>query len=425
MHINADVENAVRQPSRVLRLHEILARGGDENLRFYDAAGKAVYHKENFSAFLLGNNLAVEPVTVEIVPSLECNMDCRNCTYKQNRSKSRRFTKERLMSMAVYDKILRGLKELRTKGIIFTGGGEPMMNRSLEDFMSACSKEGYDFGLYTNGLLLSEDRIRKILEAQPLFVRVSLNAGSAEVHRKQFGYSAGGSSRFDMITHNIAKLGRLKKKLSPETNVGIGFILNAANSSECNQIAKLLLRIQEQANDGIDHASFRPEVNYFDENMKPVRLQPNAALFAMMPVRLQEQVVDIVGKHMRILVNSVGFQHLSKAIENVPNIATPWSASFNYDGRFYITSEHNGSPGFDMGDINRCSVREIWYGTGRKELLSRMELASIETPPSFKLKTLNDTLLRIGDLGTFTPKEVEIFYDKIDLSQLPEHVNIL
>ena len=45
-------------------------------------------------------------------------------------------------------------------------------------------------------------------------------------------------------------------------------------------------------------------------------------------------------------------------------IATPWSASFDYDGRFYITSEHNGAPGFDIGDVRQQTVREMvdWFG---------------------------------------------------------------
>ena len=56
---------------------------------FHDSIKKVVFHKENFRNSLKGEYFKIDPIIIDIVPSLECNQNCSRCTYKQNKSKDK------------------------------------------------------------------------------------------------------------------------------------------------------------------------------------------------------------------------------------------------------------------------------------------------------------------------------------------------
>ncbi len=391
----------------------------------YNPARKVALHRENFSAFLEGKDYDVQPVTVEVVPSLDCNFKCARCTYTQNKSKEKDRDKKRLMSQDVFDLVLQGLKDMYTKSIIFTGGGEPTKNPLYLDFMRQAKREGFEIGLYTNGALLSERNIENLLELEPFFVRVSLNAGTSQTHSTIYGYDRR-SSIFDRVTKNVVELGRARKRLGVPTVIGVGYIISERNYFELDAISNLLLRLYEESDGGIDYATFRPEVFYFDEDSNVVTKQPNARIFAIISDQLEEKIGEVVRPSgMGIQIKREAFEHLADDYQDTPNIATPWCTSFDYDGRMYITSEHNGMEGFCIGDINTASIMEIWEGEVRKELMKKMKSGEIKTLAYFKLKTLNNLLHKIRDLGIFSQQEVIGFYKDISLNNSPSHVNFI
>jgi MoaA/NifB/PqqE/SkfB family radical SAM enzyme len=411
---------------KVRKLKAILEPSKDDNYSMYDAAKKAIFHKENFSAFLQHKYYDVKPVSVEIVPSLDCNLNCANCTYKQNKSKQKNKGKKRLMSMEVYNLIIESLKELDAKSIIFTGGGEPVMNPLWLEFIRQAKNKGFDIGLYTNGSLLRKKDIKQLLEINPTFIRVSLNAGTPKTHSDMCGYSQKESKIFKRITENIITLGKIKRKLNTPTTIGIGYIMSEKNHKELDEISDLLISMQKESGEGIDYVAFRPEVYYFDKNLDVITKQPNAKIFAGISKRLEKIVRKKVNPNkMAVLINEEGFKQLSQPYKNIPNIANPWSTSFDYDGRVYITSERNGMKGFSIGDIKLATLKEIWNGSRRKELIRKMEYGKIKALQNYKLKSLNGLLREIKNLGAFSKKEIKEFYENIDLNNKPPHVNFV
>ncbi|MBN1376807.1 radical SAM protein [Candidatus Woesearchaeota archaeon] len=409
------------------KLYSILGLNRSNNsYNMYDPSKKALFHKENFSSFLKGNYFDVQPVCVEIVPSLDCNFNCPKCTYVQNKSKEKDKGKKRLMSQEVFDSIIGGLKGSYIKSLIFTGGGEPLKNPLYLEFMKQAKESGFEIGLYTNGALFKEGDFEKLLEIKPVFIRVSLNAGTSITHGLIYGYNGKNPIIFNNIKRNIVDLGRTKTKLNVPTNIGIGYIINEKNYEELDEISDVLLQLYEDSEGGIDYVAFRPEVYYFDDDLNVVTEQPNSEIFAEIPDLLEDKIANKVeSSGMRVLINKEGFNNLSLPYQNIPNISHPWSASFDYDGRMYITSEHNGMEGFCIGDIKNTSLKDVWYGNKRKELMMKMDSGEIKTPPYFKLKSLNNLLLNIRDLGIFSEKEANEFYKSIDIDNKPPHVNFI
>jgi len=63
-------------------------------------------------------------------------------------------------------------------------------------------------------------------------------------------------------------------------------------------------------------------------------------------------------------------------------------------------------------------ISQLWETKYKTELFSKLK-----TIPYFKLKTLNDLLLKIKKIGVFSKEEDAHFYARGDLSHQPSHVN--
>lgn len=417
---------------KINKLKEILGiTGKNINGSFgaHEAARKLVYHQRNFSAFLEGRYSDITPISVEIVPSLECNFKCPGCTYNQNGAKDSGSIdgKPRLMSRSALDYVLEGLESLGVKSVIVTGGGEPFMNKDTLEYMARIEKK-FRMGLYTNAALIG-DKIDAILQRDLVFIRMSLNSGDRETHSLIYGVPG----LFETVVQNISSMGRRKKALNKDVDLGIGFILSDKNGSEeqIRNIGYTLLRINEQSNGGINYAAIRPEVQYFTDDREICTQQPNPEAFRFISERVQRLVIEpLKGSGMVIVANIAGLEQLANDYKDGPNIATAWSVSINYDGKMYAASEANGSPKYCMTNVPGEPYTDTWHGERRRDLVRRMESlpsdpGHIKLFPNFKLSVANEMLQKIKALGTFTPLEVKEFYDSISLKDPSKHIDFV
>lgn len=401
------------------KILKLLNNQGSNNFNIYDAAKKVIFHEKNLKLFLMGKYFDVRPVTAEIVPSLECNFQCPACTYSQNQAKSKGKKGSRLLDEKVFLKMLDELSSFGVKSLIFTGGGEPAVHPKLLSFINKSIKK-FKVGIYTNGLLWDNKKIHDLLNLNPDFVRISVNAGSAAVHKRVFGYDKNiyhDDKTFAMVKKNIINFAKIKKALHSKTLIGLGFIINEKNISDIENIFLFLKDIYKETDGLIEYAAFRPEVYYMDNNYKPILVQPNAQIFKKCVAEIEKYAKQNDAKKLpKIILNNDGFIALTKKHILKKNIAASWSISFNYDGRVYFTSEHNGVDAYCIGDITKNTMMDIWYGKKRKYLLNR-----IYTLPNFKLKTLNDLLLKINSLGKCSAAEAGDIMGKIKKDGLTVH----
>ena len=102
------------------------------------------------------------PVTCEVDPSNACCLDCSFCIYRQLRDTA-------VMSLELYKKILNDLKDCEVKSITLTGGGEPLMNPQINEFIKI--SDGFKLGLITNGVLLNKIEVSLLKRFD--FIRIS------------------------------------------------------------------------------------------------------------------------------------------------------------------------------------------------------------------------------------------------------------
>jgi len=112
---------------------------------------------------------------VDIALDYACNLACEHCscaTFERGREK---------MTEADLSKIHREAVALGGIYFAFTGG-EPLLNKNLEDVIQLFNPRGNLIGVQTNALLLTPQRARSLYKAGLDAIQVSLDSGTPEEH---------------------------------------------------------------------------------------------------------------------------------------------------------------------------------------------------------------------------------------------------
>ena len=110
---------------------------------------------------------------LDISATIGCNLSCKGCNHFSNYFSPR--------SELDTDALIRDLEIILPRidiGRVSVIGGEPLLNPRCEEIVNACrSYTNSPVYLYTNGLLLlqNEDWIKRVLEDQRVFLRISIH----------------------------------------------------------------------------------------------------------------------------------------------------------------------------------------------------------------------------------------------------------
>lgn len=144
------------------------------------------------------------PYIVYIDPSGACNFKCNFCPCYM--SEYRADERHVIMTVALFEKILRDLKELEepVKVVYLWGFGEPLMNRNLPYMVRRLREEKVcrDIRIYTNGSLLNPALNRELVDNGVDLIRISLEGIHGEAYRELCGYEI----EYDKLVENIADL---------------------------------------------------------------------------------------------------------------------------------------------------------------------------------------------------------------------------
>lgn len=110
--------------------------------------------------------------------TLRCNLNCRHCGSECHVSSSQAD-----MPMADFLKVIDDITPLVNPANVQVKltGGEPLVRNDLEQCGKELSQRGYPWGIVTNGLALTRQRLDTLLDAGMRFVTISLD-GFEEAH---------------------------------------------------------------------------------------------------------------------------------------------------------------------------------------------------------------------------------------------------
>lgn len=270
------------------------------------------------------------PFTVILDASEKCNFQCAYCYRSDINNKDNWGYAKRndLMSWEVFEKAVAQIKEFpeMVRQISLSNHGEPLCNRKIPQMVKYIKENGIKsrISIHTNASLLDDDYITKLAEADIDRIVVSLQGLSSEKYLK----ICKASVDFEQLYNNLSKLYKIKE----HTQVYVKVMDCALDDGEEEEFYNLFTPI-------CDRAFIEQEVPIWkgEENDKGSN--------------------SISNKYG----DSFAMQLCCPLIFHTIVIAT--------NGDVYPCTQLTRKE--ILGNINEKSLREIWEGSQRTELLIR------------------------------------------------------
>ncbi len=189
-----------------------------------------------------------------------CNLGCIHCThpvFKTSKVYAKSMLDPKLNQKAV-DEIEKHGKNL-TKYIRYTSNGEPLVHpKSYEMIQYAVDNSGTKVTLTTNGTLLNEKKMTRLLDTGLHMIDISLDAFEENTYEK---VRVGGDLK--ITKKNVLKIIDLKKKTNSKTKIIVSFVEQKQNSNEIENFKKfwrengadevLIRKLHTNSGDKVDH----------------------------------------------------------------------------------------------------------------------------------------------------------------------------
>jgi len=147
-----------------------------------------------------------------------------------------------LMSQAIWESIRPHLSEIQS--IDFTGGGEPLLQPNLPEWIDQAHAAGCETGFLSNGLLLKKEKLQRILDAGVDWICISMDGADAQMYEKiRIG------SDFERVCDNVANIAAMRTGKVPRSM--INFVLMDLNVHQAEDIVRLASRL------GVDQVNFK------------------------------------------------------------------------------------------------------------------------------------------------------------------------
>lgn len=334
------------------------------------SSDKILKHLDKVSEWLNGGN--PPPITVELDMTNVCNHRCPECVVNYFRASDNSSLARKLARSVILQ-----LAKSKIRGLIFTGGGEPLCHRHTLEMVELAKSKGLDLGFITNGSLLNNESA-KVLLRNCTWIRVSLDAGSPDVF--QFTHGMNGKE-FYKVVNNIGDLVKMKKKLKSKCTIGVGFL--TCDYSVRDMLKATLLNKKL----GVDYLQFRPmqirHGNKFDYHWTEVQDEITGCL------KYSGNGFQVLySKHKYEMAHDPQFGRYYKKCYG-QQFATVISAS----GKMYICCHTRGYEKYCIGDLAKKSFKEIWNSKRRKAVINKIDFR--DCMPLCRDNTFNQVLWNI------------------------------
>lgn len=320
---------------------------------------KLLKHSDRVERALAGE--VTYPLSVEIDLSNVCNHRCPWCSYNG-------FRQENWVSLpgARALTLLEELAACGVRSVTFTGGGEPLVHQQAADIFQKAADVGLQFGVVTNGRRL-EGAVVGVLARHATFVRVSLDAGTAQTHQL---LHATATPEFDRILGNIRVL---RETAGDRLTIGASFCVFDVNYAEIGDAAALVKAA------GGNYLEVRP---VFPTEWRgggfgnPLTAETVDAARAAL-----EAAKDAHDGHGFRVIGMI------RRFEQVFDKSKPYSACrigplttvINADGFIYHCCIQRGMPAFRAGSVLEKPFTEVWWNAQHREMVAGIDVS--KCPP--------------------------------------------
>lgn len=316
-----------------------------------------VQHLDRVAAWAKGENVA--PITLELDMTDRCNHFCPGCAGGRLGE----------IDQVNPDSVVEQAAKMGVKSIIFTGGGEPLVNKDTPRMIGKVKDLGMDVALITNGSVFTPEIGEAILK-NCTWVRISLDASTPEEYEATHGLPAGG---FNKVVGNMRKFAELRDQLGSECTVGAGYLTNA-------KLVGGMLHATEMCRDaGLDYIQFRP----FHYDMTDIYPYLGAC---------QELATDrfqvLYSKHK---YDAIAKGDTSRGYDKC--LGQQFAAVVQSNGEMAVCCHFRGNRRLAIGNLNNQSMQEVWDSERRQKIVDSIDVH--KCLPLCRDNTFNEILWQI------------------------------
>jgi len=326
----------------------------------FNADEKLLNYTDKLDYFFNGHKTLV---IAELDLTNKCNNCCPMCTGEKE--------KETELSKMQIDRIVDSLAQIDCKGVILSGGGEPLMSPYFSYTIEQLRLRGIKIGLNSNGFALDKEKIDIILKYCEYF-RVSLDAASPEMYQKTHGMP---QEIFEKILNNCREFVNQKQKTGANISFGIGFLTREDTVAELEDFVILCKET------GADFAQFRPYTGDFTDISEEYLDIKNRYETKTFFVKASVQKYREMGKkHIRPYDKCRGIF---------------FSTVITADAKVYACLHYRQNPDYLLGDLNQHTLPEIFRSDRIRTVYERIDCS--KCPPFCRNDVFNRTLHKLSN----------------------------
>src|SRR3989339_181301 len=177
---------------------------------------------------------------LKISVTYNCNLNCRFCQQQMEKKAS-----------IAWEDFKKTIEEVTAKNklrLVILTGGEPLVWPHLNDAIKLCKKKDVkEIGLFTNGVLLDEDKIKELKAIGVDWIRISIYGSTAEIND---GFLPNPDTKsFDLIIRAIKNL----KKFGFRRKVRVTIM-----KPNLNDVENIINKMHELEVEELDFRAFSP-----------------------------------------------------------------------------------------------------------------------------------------------------------------------
>lgn len=314
----------------------------------------------------------------------KCNLTCSTCMRNVWDVQYGR------MSEKVFERVLEGWEESAEKPEIFFGGyGEPLSHPNAMKLIAQAKRRGHRVSLITNGILLTEEISRTLIELQVDMLWVSLDGASAEC----YGDVRLGDA-LPVVLENLDQLRRLKYQNFSISNwsgypkLGIAFVAMQRNIHDLGEVIRLGTRlgaVEFSISNVLAHDARLLEESLYTRSLDMVAGLENRPTVHMPLVDIQPETLKALGEVLKDLnqVELTG-SFLNRNIDQCPfvergSLSVRWDGKISpclpllYSHRHYLGNRERVSREYFVGDVHQDSLTHIWNDQNYRTLRKRLQ----------------------------------------------------
>lgn len=313
---------------------------------------KLHYHLPRVADWAAGKT--IYPIYMELSPMGACNHRCTFCGVDFMGYESRRLDADLLCAR------LEELGRLGLRSAMYAGEGEPLLHPEIARIIETTKKAGIDAAVTTNGTALKRALAERILPHTE-WIKVSLNAGSAETYAAVHGTKAGD---FDRVFRNLSDAVAVRREGGHKCTLGAQIVLLPENRHEVVQLARLCREV------GLDYLVVKP----YSQHTQSITVRYKHLSYEDDVRALQEDLSAENGDGFEVVlrVNAMARgAEVEKPYKSCQSL--PFWSYVDAGGNVWGCSVYLKDPRFFYGNLSEESFEAIWNGERRRESLRFVE----------------------------------------------------